>query len=53
MKKKSIFITILFVLGLLLFGFYALGRRSNNKEIGEEPLKCYIEGELLTEKYGH
>ena len=54
MKKKSIFITILLVLGLLLLGFYALGRRSNNnKEIGEGPIKCYIEGELLTDKYGN
>lgn len=53
MKKKTLFIIILLVIALALIGLYALGRNSNNKEFGEGPLTCYIEGELLTDKFGN
>ena len=53
MKKRTIIIIILLVIALALIGLYALGRNSNNKEFGEGPLTCYIEGELLTDKFGN
>lgn len=53
MKKKTIFIIILLIIALALIGLYALGRNSNNKEFGEGPMTCYIEGEVLTDKCGN
>ena len=52
MKKKTIIISILFALGIILMGFSSCDRESNRKELGEGPLKCYVEGELMTNKYG-
>lgn len=52
MKKRTIFISILFIIALALVGLYKLGRNSNSRELGEGPLTCYIEGELLTDKFG-
>lgn len=53
MKKKTIFIIILIILALLLLGIYALVKGSNKLELGEGPLTCYVEGELLSDKYGN
>ena len=52
MKKRTLFITILLIIVLALIGLYKLGRNCKSRELGEGPLTCYIEGELLTDKFG-
>lgn len=52
MKKKTIITSILVALGIILTGFSSCDRESNKKELGEGPMKCYIEGELMTDKFG-
>ena len=52
MKNKIIFNSILVVLGMLMVVLCVQCRESNRKELGEGPLKCYVEGELMTDKFG-
>ena len=52
MKNKIIITSILIALGVLLVVLCVQCRESNRKELGEGPLKCYVEGELMTDKFG-
>ena len=52
MKKSIIITSIQIAFGIILMGFSSCSNESNRKELGEGPLKCYVEGELMTDKFG-
>ena len=51
MKKKSA-VVILIALVINMICLVSCETESNKKELGEGPMTCYVEGELLTDKYG-
>ena len=52
MQKSIIITSIKIAFGIILMGFSSCSNESNRKELGEGPLKCYVEGELMTDKFG-
>ena len=52
MKKSIIITSIQVAFGIILMGFYSCSSENNRKELGEGSLKCYVEGELMTDKFG-
>ena len=51
MKKKSA-VVILIAIVINMICLVSCETESNKKELGEGPMTCYVEGELLTDKYG-